>query len=239
MTPIDTPSVAPEPLDARATERFAALAPALIERLVRTAVRSVAARELPDDDSRMIAAHVTVARLAGSHMARIDRSALLHAPSAAAESGPAERALAEHLHARLEPEELLVASLCAARSVPVKQAATALNLDRDELQDLLESALGKAAELTLAYHDEQICEPAALSSAANPAAAAAAVSEHLRGCRSCHAEFEQRVWLVVSQAGAIVPLPPLCAGNPGRRGAMRLRARRTRPALLPAHEQAA
>jgi len=202
-------------LGERARSRYPQLDPELLDRLAATASESVAERQLPDDRARQIAAHVTLAQLVGSHLADAESESLLQ--SASARTGDhTERALGEHLHAWLEPEELLVAALRADRLVERRAAAAALNLTVDELSELELSARAKASDMTVAYHAELICEPAALSAADSPSAASAAVRAHLATCRSCRREFDERVWSVVAEAGALVrQMPPLVAA--GRR----------------------
>jgi hypothetical protein len=235
-----TPHIATEPVLARAREQFSKLDAELLARLVDEAVASVAGRNLGSERDRLIAAHVTVARLVGAQLAHDDAGSLLQVDAVAREAEPAEQALAEHLHARLEPEQLLVAALHGAHGLSPRQAAQALALHEDELQTLLQSALQIASELTLAYHDELICEPAVLSAAHHPAAVTAAVREHLAGCRSCRAEYEQRVWTVLSLAGAIVkPLPPLRAPEPEHRVLTLPRVRGAVQARVPARSRVA
>ena len=64
-------------------------------------------------------------------------------------------------------------------------------------------AAAKAVELTLAFHEEMICEPAALAQADGPEARREAVRGHVAGCRSCRAEFAARVAVVLRHAGTI------------------------------------
>jgi hypothetical protein len=140
----------------------------------------------------------------------------------------------------LELEELLVAALRAARGLTPQQTAQILNLERHELRHLEEATLRKSVDLTLTYHHELICEPAALSGADRPAARTAAVHEHIDGCRACRQEFAERVWMVLAQAGSIVrPMPPLASPKQSRRGARRLLGRRDETALGPVRAQAA
>ena len=233
----------------RARTRYPQLDEQLLERLVRTAVRSIDERNLDDPHAALLAGHVTVARLAGSHIARIERSSLLTANVVVIreQRDHIDHAIAEHLHARLEHEELMVIALRAGRGIGRKVAASALNLELGELDELERSAQVKAGRMVIAYHDEHICEPAALSAADNPAAVEAAVRSHLAGCGSCRREFGLRVWSVLAETGAIVrPLPPLHRPaerrrlvSGGRRAVRALRPRRAQlqPAAGPERAQ--
>jgi hypothetical protein len=240
ITTIHVPAVAHEPLLDRARNRYGQLDDGLLEQLVATAASSVQERGFADERSREIAAHVTVARLAGSHIARIDRTRLLGGPVAIV-ADPPELALSQHVHGRLTPEELLATALLVTRRLPPRLCARALNLTVGELHELERSGREKARELTLAYHEDLICEPAALAHADRPALRAAAVREHLASCRSCRSELEDRVRVVLAHAGALVdPLPPLDAYGPAGDATRRLvpRPRLRREARAQAHAPA-
>lgn len=150
--------------------------------------------------------------------------------------GPAEQALAEHLHERLAPETRLVVALRATCGVPEGVAAEALHLTVSELRRVEELARQDAEALTLPYHDEFICEPADLAGLASSAAVSGAVRRHLSRCRSCRREFAQRVSHVLGQAGALsFPLPQLTVPVPARRERLRRafsRRRVSRPRWL-------
>jgi hypothetical protein len=193
---------------------------------------------------------VTVARLAGSHIAGLDREALLRADVVVSieDRDHVEHAMAEHLHAMLEPEELLVVALRAGRGLDRQLVAACLNLALDELDEVERGARVKCSRMVIAYHDEHICEPAALSAADTPAAVAAAVRAHLAGCRSCRKEFEERVWRVLAETGAIVKrTPPLhrpadrrrVLRRPGAVSVRRPKPPRAREDRSPAHLRAA
>jgi hypothetical protein len=249
---IHIPPLAREPLLERASARYPEIEAELLAQLTETAAASVEPRGLPDLSSRQTAAHVTISRLASSHIAKLDRGRLITAAPMIDSVEPADIALAEHLDPLLTREELLAAALRFARALPARAAASALNLTVSELKELEESAWNKAAELTLAYHEDMICEPAALSGADRPDLRVSAVREHISTCRSCRSEFNERVGLVLAHTGAMLdPLPPLVrdhaseAGGRGRgnglllnpRGALRPardNARRTRSALAAA-----
>ena len=90
-----------------------------------------------------------------------------------------------------------------------RRAGQFLNLAAGELRRLELSAREQAESLTLAYHHEFICEPAEFSDASSPRAVSGAVRRHLAGCRSCRREFDERVAIVLGEAGALeLPLPP-------------------------------
>jgi hypothetical protein len=195
---------------ARARARYPELDPELVEQLCEEAVAAVADRVLPDLRRRLLAGHVKLAQLASGHVALYDRQLLLTAPPRSEAVLPADHALAEHLHAVLDEDELLVAAVRGARKVPSRIAARALNLGPAELRELERSGLAKAAEMTLAYHENMICEPAALSQADTPAQRSPAVQAHLEFCRSCNSEFWDRAALVLAHAGSMLtPMPEL------------------------------
>lgn len=229
MTPtaIHIPPIEGEPLLARARARYPEIEPELLAALVDTAAASVQPRGLPDLRRRQTAAHVTVARLASAHIAKLDRSRLISAPALIERAEPADLALAEHLDPLLTREELLVAALRFARSLPAGAAAGSLNLELAELRELEESAWEKATDLVLVYHEDAICEPAALSSADHPAGRADAVRAHTVSCRACRSEFNERVGLVLAHTGAMLdPLPPLVRDAPAAGGPRDRRRRR-------------
>jgi hypothetical protein len=221
---IHIPPLAREPLLERARVRYPEIELELLGQFAETAAASVEPRGLPDLRHRQTAAHVTVARLASAHIAKQDRSRLVTATALIDRSEPADLALAEHLDPLLTREELVAVALRFARALPTRAAAEALNLLVIELKELEESAWNKAAELTLAYHEDQICEPAALSAADRPDLRLDAVRAHVESCRLCRSEFNERVGLVLAHTGAMLdPLPPLVREAPatstGRRRA--------------------
>jgi len=87
--------------------------------------------------------------------------------------------------------------------MPAGLAAQALGLSVEELLEHEGSARAKATELTLAFHEEMICEPAALAEADSPEARLEAVTAHVAGCRACRAEFGARVKQVLRSAGEL------------------------------------
>jgi hypothetical protein len=222
----------------RATRRYGMLDHDLLSQIAETAMTFSAERPLPDQLEQALVANATVARLAGSHLARLDPEGLSTAGELAAPGNPADVALGEHLYGVLDYEELLFAALSAARKLTQGHTARLLNLEAIEIRRLEETARAKAAELTLAYYDEQICEPAALARADRPAARTEAVREHLERCSRCRREFDKRAWAVLAESGRMVaPIPPLhdALGV----GVTPRPERRARPARRPAPAQAA
>lgn len=210
MTTAPTLPITSETLLARGRYRYQQLDLDLVARLAEEAAAAANERDLPDQRRRATAGHVKLAQLASAHLAQVDQRLLLTAAPRLDAIVPADLALAEHLHAALEEETLLAAALRAARKVPSRVAARALNLAPDELRDLERAGMAKAAEMTVAYHESMICEPAAMSQADKPAMRTRAVQQHLEVCRSCNAEFWERVELVLAHAGSMLaPLPPL------------------------------
>ena len=133
------------------------------------------------------------------HMPEDDEVGLPITPEASLSDG----ALAEHLHAQLTPDELRVVELVAGQGVSVRQAAATLALTEADVADLQSAAESKAIELTLAFHDDMICEPAALAEAGSDEERLSAVAEHVKRCRSCRVEFGDRVATVVRRAGEL------------------------------------
>ena len=142
---------------------------------------------------------------AGASRPRLERRRVLEAWSQIERVEPSDVALAEHLESGLGEQELRVIELRVTRMVPRKLAAQALGISEDELAQLEDSACVKATELSLAFHEEMICEPAALAEADTPEARRSAVREHVASCRSCRAEFAARVALVLRHAGSLAP----------------------------------
>ena len=135
---------------------------------------------------------------------KLHRGRVLDAWSALAHVEPTDVALAEHLDAALTVPERRVVALRVTRMLPRALAARGLSLSAAELDELEAAASAKASELTLAFHEEMICEPAALAMAHTPPARVDAVREHLDGCRGCRAEFVARVAHVMRHAGSLV-----------------------------------
>lgn len=201
---------------ARARGRYAASGEQL-EGVARAAAARVAERGFADTEHRVIAAHVAMAALAAEQLPVAAGRQPLSADRAHGATGPAEQALAEHVHARLGAEVLLVVALRAACEVPASIAADALHLTTAELAALEAIAHHDAESLTLRFHDELICEPADLAALASSTAVTEAVRRHLRRCRSCRREFHQRVGHVLGQAGGLaLPLPALSTAPAGR-----------------------
>jgi hypothetical protein len=210
MTTTQTLSVPSELLLARGRFRYPELDAELVARLAEEAAAAASERDLPDQRRRMLAGHVKLAQLASSELALLDQRVLLTVPPRAGAIVPADLALAEHLHAALDEEELLAAALRAARKIPKRVAARALNLSPAELRDLESAGMEKSARMTLDYHESMICEPAALSEVDKPALRTRAVQQHLEFCRTCNSEFWERAALVLAHAGAMLaPLPEL------------------------------
>jgi hypothetical protein len=190
--------------------------------LAHSVAERVSARRVAREDDRRIAAHIALAELAAERLTPRAGHEPLIAHHAVDPGEPAERALAEHLHARLEPEMLLAVALRATCGVPERMAAEALHLTLGELRRVEELARRDAEALTLPYHDEFICEPADLAGLASSAAVTDAVRRHLARCRSCRREFAQRVWHVLGEAGALsLPLPQLSVPVPAGRERVR------------------
>ena len=200
----------------RARGRYAAGGEQL-EAVARAAVARVAERGFADAEQRVIAAHVAMAALAAEQLPVAPGRQPLSADRAHGSTGPAEQALAEHVHARLGPEVLLAVALRATCEVPAPEAADALHLTTAELDALEAIARHDAESLTLRFHDELICEPADLAALASSTAVTEAVRRHLHRCRSCRREFHQRVAHVLGQAGELtLPLPALSTAPAGR-----------------------
>jgi hypothetical protein len=146
----------------------------------------------------------------GSTGPRLDRRRVLEAWAKIDRAEPADVALAEHLEADLTTEESQAIALRAARMVPRALAARALGRSEAELAELEAAAAGKAAALTLSYHEDMICEPAALAQADSPQQRTEAVQGHISACRWCRAEFGARVAVVLRHAGALAePTAPI------------------------------
>lgn len=210
--------VAPQALIQRARLRYPLLPGEELAGLAQTASRTAARRRFHSTPDRVITAHVILATLASEHLARLGGAQMLRAAPAVPAGEPAELALAEHVHVRLEREELLAVALVRTPAVRPRHAADSLNLTLAELRRLEHLARSEAEALTLRYHHELICEPAVLSGADLPAAATAAVRQHFSECRACRRDFERRVEFVLSRASALaVPLPPLAAPARARR----------------------
>ena len=206
---------------ARARGRYAAGGEQL-EAVARSAVARLAEHGWAEAEQRVIAAHVSMAALAAERLPVAPGRRPLIAHRAQDSAEPAEQALAEHVHARLQPEVLLVVALRATCEVPAHAAAEALHLTTAELAVLEAIARHDAESLTLRYHDELICEPADLAALASSTAVTEAVRRHLHRCRSCRREFHQRVWHVLGQAGGLtLPLPELSTAPAGRARRMR------------------
>lgn len=222
----------------RAERRYRMLPHDVLSQIAETAMKFSAERSLADEPERALVAHVTVARLAGSHLARLDPEGLSLAGEPAAPGNPADVALGEYLYGILDYEELLFAALSAARGLTQGHTARLLNLETIDIRRLDAAARRKASELTIAYYDEQICEPAALARADRPAARTEAIRVHLEKCGKCRREFEARAWAVLRESGRMVaPLPPLHDAL-GVRVMPRLE-QRAQPALRPSRAQAA
>lgn len=194
----------------RARRRYPGLPGNERERLTRAAARAVSDRGPEHEDDRVVAAQVAMARIGGDRFGELDTERHLELTPRLSPAEPAELALAEHLHAQLEPEELIVVALLATCGVRRRRAAGALNLTMSELRELERRAREEAERHVIGHHDELICEPAELVGAGSPERVSAAVRAHLRRCRSCRREFRDRVWLVLAHAGRLeLPLPPL------------------------------
>lgn len=194
----------------RARRRYPGLPGNERERLTRAATHGVSHRRPEHEDDRVVAAQVALARLGADRFGQLGTERELEVTPRVAPAEPAELALAEHLHAQLEPEELIVVALLATCGLPRRQAAAALNLTASELRQLERRARNEAERHVLGHHHELICEPAELVDAGSPAAVSEAVREHLRRCRSCRREFRERVGLVLGHAGRLeLPLPRL------------------------------
>lgn len=216
----------------RARRRYPGLPGSERERLTRAAARAVSDRGTEHEDDRVVAAQVALARIGSGRFGELGTERTLELTPRLAPAEPAELALAEHLHAQLEPEELIVVALLATCGVRRRRAAAALNLTVSELRELERRAREEAERHVLGHHDELICEPAELVDAGSPERVSAAVRGHLRRCRSCRREFRDRVWLVLGHAGRLeLPLPPLVtSGSPWRRLRGARRNRRSAPA---------
>jgi hypothetical protein len=119
------------------------------------------------------------------------------------EASLSDIALAEHLHAQLTPEEERVVELMA-RGLSARQVAATVELSVERVAEVETDAEEKAIQLTLAFHDDMICEPAALAQADGPAERIDAVAEHVRRCRPCRVEFGERIATVLRHAGELV-----------------------------------
>src|SRR5438094_7906778 len=109
QTTTPLPPVTAEQLLPRARPRYRqALDDELIVQIANAAAAAVNDRGDLDLHRRLIAAHVTVARLAGAHAVARDNRLRLTAEPVVGQVDPADLALAEHLHAALDEEEPLV-----------------------------------------------------------------------------------------------------------------------------------
>jgi hypothetical protein len=216
-----------QPLLRRARGRYACNGETLTK-LAYIAAQRVAARDWERDEDRNIAAHVALAAAGARELGPPPGRIPLVAERAVGECDPADRALAEHLHARLAPEVRLAVALRATCAVPPRLAADALQVTVAELRRLEEIARHDAEALTLPYHDDFICEPADLAGLPSSAAVTAAVRQHLSRCRSCRREFADRVWHVLGHAGEnCLPLPEFVPSPSGAR--QRVRRALSRP----------
>jgi hypothetical protein len=190
---------------ARAAARYPGLPDDSLARIARAAATSL--QRDPRSESGVLAAHVTVARLVGSHMVRLDPAGLLRAEVAIGAPDEAASVLAPLLCKRLTYEELLMAAV-AARGITLEVAAQVLNLDPIEAERLSTSAHQKAFGVALETH-----VPSCLSSDEGaPTVRGSVVKAHVAGCDGCNEHFAQLAWWLFGHAGARVqPLPPLYA----------------------------
>lgn len=113
-------------------------------------------------------------------------------------------ALGEHLAAGLDRDERDVVILRTLAGECRERAALALGVGLDPLVDREHSACLKAATLTLRYHDNLICEPAALASSVGHAQREEAVAGHLAACGRCGTEFAARTANVLHHAARFI-----------------------------------
>lgn len=128
-----------EPILERGRRRYRWLPPAELEQLARAAAARVAGGVARRDSDPVLAAHVAFAVLVGERLAPAggrdvwpDRASTGGPASRSSVAGgtPSEIALAEHLEARLPPEESLAVALRA--TCTVRRAARVLKLTSAE-----------------------------------------------------------------------------------------------------------
>jgi hypothetical protein len=210
-----------EPLVRQGFQRYAA-APETMTELARAAAQRVAGRGWERDEDQAIAARIGLAVAAAQTLAPRAGHARTGAQRVVDRGEPGDRALSEHLHARLAPEVRVAVALRATCGTPRRFAADALLLSARELRRVEDIARADAEDLVLPYHDEFICEPADLAGLASSASVTAAVSGHLARCRSCRHEFAERVGHVLALSGVLsLPLPPFATSTSGVRPGMR------------------
>ena len=126
---------------------------------------------------------------------------------------PGDIALGEHLAAGLEQRERRVMIFRVLHGECRERTGVQLGIEAPVVVDLEHGACLKAATLTVRYHDNLICEPAALAVAVGHKQREEAVSHHLADCPRCAPEFAARTANVLHHAARfITEREPLLAG---------------------------